>query len=74
MQENKQEKNTFALVGLIIMTLAAGAFGFLYFDQKNVANEREAIIMEKAKEFVYTETKLDSVSAALDAKIGEVKA
>lgn len=74
MQENQQNKSTFAWVGLIIMTLAAGAFGFLYFDQKNVANEREAVIMEKAKELVYTETKLDSVAAALDAKIGEVKA
>jgi len=74
MQENQQNKNTIALVGLIIMALAAGAFGFLYFDQKNVANEREAIAMEKAKELVYAETKLDSVAAELDAKIGEVKA
>jgi hypothetical protein len=74
MQENQQRKSTFAWVGLVVMTLATGAFGFLYFDQKNVATEREATIMEKAKELVFTQTKLDSVSAALDAKIGEVKA
>ena len=74
MQEKQQNKSTFAWVGLVIMTLATGALGFLYFDQKNVVVEREATIMEKAKELVYTEVKLDSVSSALDAKIGEVKA
>lgn len=74
MQEDQQRKSSFAWIGLVIMTLAAGAFGFLYFDQKNLATEREATIMEKARELVLTETKLDSVSAALDAKIGEVKA
>lgn len=74
MQENQQNKSTFAWVALVIMTLAAGVLGFLYYEQKNVVAERETTIMEKAKELVYTEVKLDSVSAALDAKIGEVKA
>lgn len=58
---------------VIIMTLAAGAFGFMYFDQKDQTETKEVAIVEKAKELAFTQTKLDSVSRNLDAKIAETQ-
>lgn len=73
MESNQQNKGTFAWVGLVIMTLAAGAFGFMYFDQKDQTETKEVAIVEKAKELAFTQTKLDSVSRNLDAKIAETQ-
>lgn len=73
MENNQQNKGTFAWVGLVIMTLAAGAFGFMYFDQKGQTETKEVAIVEKAKELAFTQTKLDSVSRNLDAKIAETQ-
>ncbi|MFN3379267.1 MAG: hypothetical protein ACK41O_07405 [Runella zeae] len=73
MESNQQNKGTFAWVGLVIMTLAAGAFGFMYFDKKELAESKEVVIMEKAKELAFTQTRLDSVSRSLDAKIAEIQ-
>ncbi|WP_428664925.1 hypothetical protein [Runella sp.] len=73
MESNQQSKGTFAWVGLVIMTLAAGAFGFMYFDQKDQTETKEVAIVEKAKELAFTQTKLDSVSRNLDAKIAETQ-
>jgi hypothetical protein len=73
MESNQQKKSTFAWVGLVIMTLAAGTFGLMFFDQKKETETREVAITEKAKELAFTQTKLDSVSRNLDAKIAEVQ-
>ncbi|AEI46510.1 hypothetical protein [Runella slithyformis] len=73
MESNQQNKGTFAWAGLVIMTLAAGAFGFMYFDQKDQTETKEVAIVEKAKELAFTQTKLDSVSRNLDAKIAETQ-
>jgi FtsZ-binding cell division protein ZapB len=70
---NQQNKGVFAWVGLVIMTLATGALGFLYFDQKKQTEGKELTIVAKAKELAFTQTKLDSVSRALDEKIAEVE-
>ncbi|MFN4144517.1 MAG: hypothetical protein ACK4GN_01745 [Runella sp.] len=72
-QENQTNKSLFAWVGLVLMTLLSGVFGFMYFDQKHQTEVKETVIVEKAKELAFTHTKLDSVSRALDAKIAEVQ-
>jgi len=73
MESNQQNKGVFAWVGLVIMTLVSGAFGFLYFDQKKQTETKEVTIVEKAKELAFTQIKLDSVSKSLDDKIAEVQ-
>ena len=55
------------------MTGLAGVSGYLYFDQKKVAENQEVTISERVEELSTTRVKLDSISTALDAKIAEVQ-
>jgi hypothetical protein len=71
MEEKQQSK--LPIVGLVLMTLAAAVLGYLYFDKKQLADQKETTIIEKVKELAFTQTKLDSVSTALDAQILMVK-
>jgi myosin heavy subunit len=61
------------LAALIIMTGLAGTAGYLYFDQKKIAQNEETIIAERVEELSTTRVKLDSISTALDSKIAEVQ-
>ncbi len=61
------------LAALIIMTGLAGTAGYLYFDQKKIAQNEETIIAERVEELSTTRVKLDSISTALDTKIAEVQ-
>lgn len=73
MESNQEKKSTFAWVGLVIMTMATAILGFMFFDQKDQTETKEVAIVEKAKELAFTQTKLDSVSRSLDAKIAEIQ-
>lgn len=73
MENNQQGKSPFAWVALIIMTLATGTFGILFYNQKQETESKEVTIVQKAKELAFTQTKLDSVSRSLDIKIAEVQ-
>lgn len=73
MESNQEKKSTFAWVGLVIMTMATAILGFMFFDQKGQTETKEVAIVEKAKELAFTQTKLDSVSRSLDAKIAEIQ-
>ncbi len=61
------------LAALIIMTGLAGTAGYLYFDQKKIAQNEEVVIAQRVEELSTTRVKLDSISTALDAKITEVQ-
>jgi hypothetical protein len=69
--EERQSK--LPVIGLAVMTLIAAVLGYLYFDKKQLADQKEVTIVEKAKELAFTKTKLDSVSTVLDAQIAIVK-
>lgn len=75
MENNPQRSRTNGalLAALIIMTGLAGVSGYLYFDQKKVAENQEVTISERVEELSTTRVKLDSISTALDAKIAEVQ-
>jgi hypothetical protein len=61
------------LAALVLMTGLAGTAGYLYFDQKKVAENQEVTIADRVEELSTTRVKLDSISTALDAKIAEVQ-
>jgi hypothetical protein len=72
-QSTRQNSNPFIWVAIVLFALATGAFGFLYFDQKKTSEQQEVTINEKARQLAFTQTKMDSVSAALDSRIAEVQ-
>ncbi len=71
--ESRKSKSPLAWIGFAIMTVAAGTLGYLYNGQKELAGQKEITITEKVRQLVTTQTKLDSVSTVLNARIEEVK-
>ncbi len=69
--ENKN--NTGLVIGLIIMTVVAAVFGYLYYQERNITTKQEADLEVRVNELAMNEIKLDSISKQLDAKIIEVK-
>jgi DNA repair exonuclease SbcCD ATPase subunit len=74
MEETNQGSNTIIKAGLILALALAGVFGYLYFNEKEESSQKNVSITEKTQELLRTNTKLDSISAQLDAKIAEVAA
>jgi hypothetical protein len=70
-QPENQNSAPWILVGLL--ALIASVFAFLFFSQKGDLVEQQNEIVAKANEMAYTQSKLDSVSRALDEKIAEVQ-
>lgn len=70
-QPENQNSAPWILVGLL--ALVASVFAFLFFSQKGDLVEQQNEIVAKANEMAYTQSKLDSVSRALDEKIAEVQ-
>jgi prefoldin subunit 5 len=52
----------------------AAIFGYLYFNEKQENSQNNVSITEKTNELLRTNTKLDSISVQLDAKIAEIAA
>lgn len=69
--ENKN--NTGLVIGLIIMTVVAAVFGYLYYQERNLTIRQEADLETRVNELAMNEIKLDSISKQLDARIIEVK-
>jgi hypothetical protein len=72
MEENNQSNNTVLKAGLVLALLVAGVFAYLYFNKQQETTQYNISITEKTQELLRTNTKLDSISAQLDAKIAEV--
>lgn len=76
MEENydgNRSKSPLAWIAFALMTVVAAALGYLYYGQKQISEQKEVSITEKVRQLATTQTKLDSVSAVLDARIEEVK-
>jgi vacuolar-type H+-ATPase subunit I/STV1 len=69
--ENKN--NTGLVIGLIIMTVVAAVFGYLYYQERNITTKQETDLEVRVNELAMSEIKLDSISKQLDARIIEVK-
>ncbi|QRR02322.1 hypothetical protein [Dyadobacter sandarakinus] len=69
--ENKN--NTGLLIGLILMTIVAAVFGYLYYNERTLTTKQEGDLERRVSELAEAEIKLDSISKQLDARILEVQ-
>lgn len=69
----QNKNNTGLVIGLIIMTIVAAVFGYLYYQERNVTNKQETDLQARVTELAASEMKLDSIGKQLDARILEVQ-
>jgi predicted nucleic acid-binding Zn-ribbon protein len=69
----ERKNNTGLLVGLILMTILAAVFGYLYYNEHAITQKQETDIQVRVNELATSEIKLDSISKQLDARILEVQ-
>lgn len=69
----ERKSNTGLVVGLILMTILAAVFGYLYYKEHNITQKQETDLEARVKELATSEIKLDSISKQLDARILEVQ-
>jgi len=69
----ERKNNTGLLVGLILMTILAAVFGYLYYNERTITNKQETDLQARVNELASAEIKLDSISKQLDARIQEVQ-
>ncbi|HWV32053.1 MAG TPA: hypothetical protein VN038_20475 [Dyadobacter sp.] len=69
----ERKSNTGLVVGLILMTILAAVFGYLYYKEHNITQKQETDLTARVQELAASEIKLDSISKQLDARIMEVQ-
>ncbi len=69
----ERKSNTGLVVGMILMTILAAVFGYLYFKEHNITQKQETDLEARVQELATSEIKLDSISKQLDARILEVQ-
>lgn len=69
----ERKNNTGLVVGLILMTILAAVFGYLYYKEHNITQKQETDLTARVQELAASEIKLDSISKQLDARILEVQ-
>jgi len=69
----ERKNNTGMLIGLILMTILAAVFGYLYYNERGITNKQETDLQARVTELAASEIKLDSISKQLDARILEVQ-
>jgi prefoldin subunit 5 len=73
MENNQNNNDTKLKVAIGIMAAIIALLGYLYFNEKKTNSAKDQVIISKTNELVSTNTKLDSISTQLDAKIAEIK-
>ncbi|CAG5070169.1 hypothetical protein DYBT9623_02909 [Dyadobacter sp. CECT 9623] len=69
----ERKSNTGMLVGLILMTILAAVFGYLYYNERTLSTQQSSDLQARVNELATSEIKLDSISKQLDARIQEVQ-
>ena len=69
----ENRNNTGLVIGLILMTVIAAVFGYLYYQERGITTKQEGDLEARVTELANTEIKLDSIAKQLDAKILEVQ-
>ncbi|KAA6440488.1 hypothetical protein FEM33_07830 [Dyadobacter flavalbus] len=69
----EKKNNTGLLVGLIVMTILAAVFGYLYYNERSINAKQATDLETRVTELANAEIKLDSISKQLDARILEVQ-
>ena len=71
MENNNNDTKFKAAIAFLVAII--GLLGYLYFNEKKTNSAKDQVIISKTNELVSTNTKLDSISTQLDAKIAEIK-
>jgi predicted nucleic acid-binding Zn-ribbon protein len=69
----ERKNNPGLLIGLVLMTILAAVFGYLYYSEHAITQKQETDIQARVNELATSEIKLDSISKQLDARILEVQ-
>lgn len=69
----EQKSNSGLIAALAIMTIIAGVFAYLYYQERQVTTLQTQDLDLRISEIAGLEVKLDSISRELDAKIAEVE-
>jgi hypothetical protein len=69
----ERKNNTGLVIGLILMTILAAVFGYLYYKEHTITQKQETDLTARVSELAASEIKLDSISKQLDARILEVQ-
>ncbi len=73
MEGQKNDRKSFLLAALAILTLLNVAFIYLFYQERQKNKEQETLVSAKTEEVISTKAKLDSISVQLDAKIAEIQ-
>ncbi|MDQ1089503.1 MULTISPECIES: hypothetical protein [unclassified Siphonobacter] len=71
-QKDSDKKNYF-IAALVVMGGLVAILGFLYFNERNERETLSSRTVAQQREIIKTNTKLDSISTQLDAKIAEIR-
>lgn len=69
---NDSKKNYF-IAALVIMAGLIGLLGYLYYQERQKNEVKDGQLAAKTRDLITTNTRLDSISTQLDAKIAEIK-
>jgi succinate dehydrogenase flavin-adding protein (antitoxin of CptAB toxin-antitoxin module) len=72
-QEQKRDRKTLLWAALAVLALLNIVLLYFFYQEKQENESKDTIIAAKTEEVLYTKTKLDSISAQLDAKIAEIQ-
>lgn len=72
-QEQKRDRKTLLWAALAVLALLNIVLLYFFYQEKQENQNKDTIIASKTEEVLFTKTKLDSISAQLDAKIAEIQ-
>ncbi|KPM48845.1 hypothetical protein [Jiulongibacter sediminis] len=74
MEQSESNNSSVLKAGLILAVAIAAVLGYLYFKERQKVAEKVVEVSEVNRDLMLTNTKLDSISTQLDARIAEVTA
>jgi succinate dehydrogenase flavin-adding protein (antitoxin of CptAB toxin-antitoxin module) len=72
-QEQKRDRKTLLWAALAVLALLNIVLLYFFYQERQENDSKDTIIAAKTEEVLSTKTKLDSISAQLDAKIAEIQ-
>lgn len=69
----ERRSNVGLILGLVLMTVVAATFGYLYYQQRDIISKQEQDLEVRVTDLADAEIKLDSIAQQLDIRIAEVK-
>lgn len=61
------------LIGFVMMTIVAAAFGYLYYHERAITSQQEKDLEIRVTDLAISEMKLDSIANQLDVRMAQVR-